>query len=38
MMSGARLALGHDPSRHAANAGHWINALRRDPREIYRAA
>ena len=38
MMSGDRLALGHDPSRHAAYVGHWIKALRDDPREIYRAA
>ncbi|MCY4593225.1 MAG: zincin-like metallopeptidase domain-containing protein [Bryobacterales bacterium] len=38
MMSGDRLALGHDPSRHAAYVGHWIKALKDDPREIYRAA
>ena len=38
MMSGDRIALGHDPSRHAAYVGHWIKALKDDPREIYRAA
>lgn len=38
MMRGNRLAVGHDPSRHAAYAGHWIKVLRDDPREIYRAA
>ena len=38
MMTGDRLRLGHDPSRHAAYVGSWIQALRDDPREIYRAA
>ena len=38
MMTGDRLRLGHDPSRHAACVGSWIQALRDDPREIYRAA
>ena len=37
MMTGDRLRLGHDPSRHAAYVGSWIEALRDDPREIYRA-
>ena len=38
MMTCARLNLNHDPSRHAAYVGSWIQALRDDPREIYRAA
>ena len=38
MMTGDRLRLGHDQSRHAAYVGSWIQALRDDPREIYRAA
>ena len=38
MMTGDRLGLGHDPSRHAAYVGSWIQALRDDPREIYRAS
>ena len=38
MMTGDRLRLGHDPSRYAAYVGSWIQALRDDPREIYRAA
>ena len=38
IMTGDRLQLGHDPSRHAAYVGSWLQALRDDPREIYRAA
>ena len=38
MMTGDRLQLGHDPGRHAAYVGSWIQALREDPREIYRAS
>ncbi len=38
MITGNRLSLGHDPSRHASYVGHWIKALRDDPREVYRAA
>ncbi len=38
MITGDRLNLGHDPSRHAAYVGSWIQALRDDPREIYRAS
>lgn len=38
MITGDRLELGHDPSRHAAYVGSWIQALRDDPREIYRAS
>ena len=38
MITGDRLQPGHDSSRHAAYVGHWIQALKDDPREIYRAA
>ena len=38
IMTGDRLRLGHDPSRHAAYVGSWIQALRDEPREIYRAS
>ena len=38
MITGDRLELGHDPGRHAAYVGAWIQALRDDPREIYRAS
>ena len=38
MMTGDRLRIGHDPTRHAAYVGSWIQALRDDPREIYRAS
>ena len=38
MMTGDRLRLGHDPSRHAAYVGSWIQALKDDPREVYRAS
>ncbi len=38
MMTGDRLLIGHDPTRHAAYVGSWIQALRDDPREIYRAS
>ena len=38
MMTGDRLNLGHDPSRHASYVGSWIEALRDDPREIYKAS
>ena len=38
MMTGDRLRIGHDPSRHAAYVGSWIEALKNDPREIYRAS
>ena len=38
MMTGDRLRLGHDPSRHAAYVGSWIQSLKDDPREIYRAS
>ena len=32
MITGDRLQLGHDPSRHAAYVSHWIQALKDDPR------
>ena len=38
MITGDRLNLGHDPSRHAGYVRSWVRALRDDPREIYRAA
>ena len=38
MITGDRLQLGHDPARHASYVGAWIQALRDDPREIYRAS
>ncbi len=38
LMTGDRLQLGHDPGRHASYVGCWIQALRDDPREIYRAS
>lgn len=37
-LSGCRLAIGHDPERHARFAAEWAAALREDPREFYRAA
>ena len=37
-LTGSRMGLGHDPSRHARFGGEWAAALREDPREIYRAA
>ena len=37
-MTGDRLRIGHVPSRHAANVGWWIEALKDDSREIYRAS
>ena len=38
MITGDKLKLGHDPSRHAAYVGYWVQALKDDPREIYRAS
>ena len=38
MMTGERLQTGHDPGRCAAYVAHWIQALRDDSREIYRAS
>jgi putative DNA primase/helicase len=38
MILGDELGIGHDPGQHAAYVGMWINALRDDPLEIFRAA
>lgn len=38
MMTGDRLDIGHDPSRHAAYVGGWVKNLKEEPQEIYRAA
>ena len=37
LVMGDRLGIGHDPSRHLAYVGAWIEALRNDPREIISA-
>ena len=38
MMTGDRLKIGHDPTRHASYVGAWIKRLEKDPKEIYRAS
>lgn len=38
MMAGEALQVGHDPGQHHAYVGHWIEVLKKEPREIYRAA
>lgn len=38
MLMGERLGIGHDPTQHAAYIQHWIQILRNDPRELFRAA
>ncbi len=38
LLGGCRLAIGHDPARHARLGPRWAEILRNDPREIYRAA
>ena len=38
MMTGDRLDIGHDPSWHASYEDSWIQRLREDPRDLYRAA
>ena len=38
MMTGDRLNIGHDPSRHASYVDSWVQKLREDPKEIYRAS
>ena len=38
MMLGHELGVGHDPGQHAAYAGAWVEVLRRDSFEIFRAA
>ena len=37
-MVGAELGLGHDPGQHAAYVKSWIEVLRNDPMELFRAA
>ena len=37
-MLGDRLGIGHDPSQHAAYVGHFLQILRGEPQEIFRAA
>ena len=37
MMLGDELALGHDPSQHAAYVGSWIKVIRDDSQAIFRA-
>ena len=38
MITGNRVELGLAPGRHASYVGDWIQALRDDPRKIYRAS
>jgi hypothetical protein len=38
MILGNELGIGHDPGQRAALVGTWINVLRDDPLEIFRAA
>jgi antirestriction protein ArdC/phage/plasmid primase-like uncharacterized protein len=38
MILGSELGIGHDPAQHAAYVGSWIQVLRNDPLEIFRAA
>jgi putative DNA primase/helicase len=38
MILGDELGIGHDPGQHAAYVSTWINVLRDDPLEIFRAA
>lgn len=38
MLMGERLGIGHDPTQHAAYVKSWIQILRDDPRELFRAA
>ena len=38
MMTGKRLPIGHDPSRHAHFCAQWVEALRESPGEIDRAS
>ena len=38
LMTGDRLNIGHDPKRHASYVDSWVQKLREDPREIYKAA
>lgn len=38
LMIADRLGIGHDPGQHAAYVKFWIQALKDEPREIFRAA
>ncbi|HGM5918231.1 TPA: ArdC family protein [Stenotrophomonas maltophilia] len=38
MLMSERLGIGHDPTQHAAYVKSWIQILRDDPRELFRAA
>jgi putative DNA primase/helicase len=38
LILGNELGIGHDPGQHAAYVGSWIEILRKDPLEIFRAA
>jgi putative DNA primase/helicase len=38
MILGSELGLGHDPAQHASYVASWIQVLRNDPFEIFRAA
>ncbi|WP_035918840.1 zincin-like metallopeptidase domain-containing protein [Legionella fairfieldensis] len=38
MILGEELSIGHDPAQHAAYVGSWINLLKNDPLELFRAA
>jgi len=38
ILMGERLGIGHDPTQHAAYVKSWIQILRGDPRELFRAA
>lgn len=38
LILGDKLGIGHDPGQHAAYVDSWIKVLRKDPREVFRAA
>ena len=38
LMASQKLQLGHDPGQHHAYVANWIQLLKDDPREVYRAA
>jgi len=38
MILGSELGIGHDPAQHAAYVASWIEALKKDPLELFRAA
>ncbi|EGU0150150.1 DUF1738 domain-containing protein [Vibrio parahaemolyticus] len=37
-MLGQELGIGHDPSQHLAYIDHWVDILKKDPAEIFRAS